>query len=652
MKRFKLLILYIIIIISIIINIPIKTGYAYDKPYTILILNSYNVLSKWENYISSSIYDNISTNKNIIINVEYLDARNTFDEDYQNNFNSLLSLKYDTDEIDAIIAIDDEAFMFSKDRLFDESSIFYKKPIIFSGVNSELNLTPKEQKFISGVYDIEDNITFINLLLTLHPDVENINYLLDNSIYSQIVEDSVSKLITTLPENIKLNFIKDKYLDNILNNSLLDGKSSTINIIVGDYKSIESNELLPLDKSVELLQNKSFTPIYTKSQPYIGNGCIGGVVDWGSEQGKLISDIITFLYSGNSISDIPIIVKAIEKTVFDYSILFKYNINPLKLPPNTIFINKGFFDFLLPKPLVIICWSLLIISIVLIVYFIIKYLQKKKESKKTKFLYEQMQIEENLKNEFISTISHELRTPINIIINSAKLIKVTVDNDTLNTSNLLKNLNFITLNSNRLLRLINNIIDIPKLNSGFISPNFTVVNIIELIENTVDSVVPFAKNRDIEIIFDTEVEELFTSTDIEKLDRIILNLMSNAIKFTSSGGKIFVAINIVNEDHLNLIVQDTGVGIAKNQLDNIFNKFYQVDNSLSKLNEGSGLGLYIVNSLVNIIGASIKIDSVVNIGTTITVTLPIIKDTRDDNTLPIINEELQSRVNIELSDLK
>ena len=211
-------------------------------------------------------------------------------------------------------------------------------------------------------------------------------------------------------------------------------------------------------------------------------------------------------------------------------------------------------------------------------------------------------------------------------------------------------LDYIENNSNKLLKLINNIIDITKIESGFLTPNFAMDNIVEVVENTTLSIIDLAKEHNVNIIFDTEEEEIIMSIDRIMIERIILNLISNSIKFTKSLGTIYVSIH-KKDDNVIISVEDNGIGIPKNEIDTIFNRFHQVDSSLSRHNEGSGLGLFIVNSLVKLHHGKIEVFSIENIGTKFDIILPIFitNVTNDDN---IAIQPLEQLIKVEMSDLK
>jgi len=263
--------------------------------------------------------------------------------------------------------------------------------------------------------------------------------------------------------------------------------------------------------------------------------------------------------------------------------------------------------------------SLVIVIIVLILYMI-KRLHYEKELVKAKELAESAN---KAKNNFISNISHELRTPVAVVMSSNQLLDLNmkkVNNEYSHSNH--KNINIIKQNCYRLLRLTNNIIDMAKIDSGFMDLRLKNIDIIFLLESMVTSVIPYAQIKNIDIIFDTMDEELIMSVDPDKIERIVLNLISNAIKFSKNDTVIIV--NVEKEDNILLFsVKDTGIGMHKKHLDSIFDKFTQIDDTMVRKNEGSGIGLSLVKSFVNLHEGNIRVKSEVSKGSEFIVELPI-----------------------------
>ncbi|AWI04177.1 ATP-binding protein [Clostridium drakei] len=230
---------------------------------------------------------------------------------------------------------------------------------------------------------------------------------------------------------------------------------------------------------------------------------------------------------------------------------------------------------------------------------------------------------DQLKTEFFTNMSHELRTPLNVIWSTIQLIQSINENKLTTEYDIDKYLNIMSQNTLRLLRLINNLIDTTKIEGGYLSLRLANGNIINVIEEVTLSAASYIQAQGIELIFDTEVEEKYMAFDGDKIERIMLNLLSNAIKFTEEGGSIFVNIYDL-QDKIKISVKDTGIGIPEDKLDSIFDRFTQVDTSLSKKLEGSGIGLALVKSLVKMQNGRIYVKSTLGYGSEFIVELPAV----------------------------
>ncbi|SHK08298.1 PAS domain S-box-containing protein [Clostridium amylolyticum] len=245
--------------------------------------------------------------------------------------------------------------------------------------------------------------------------------------------------------------------------------------------------------------------------------------------------------------------------------------------------------------------------------FAVRDITDRKKAEEMRNIIAQKKKEEELNNEFFSNVSHELKTPINVIYTALQLENRYID--TLGTENIKKYNKIIKQNCLRLIKLVNNLIDITKIESGFFQPKLKVKNIVSIIEDITLSIVSYAQYKNINIIFDTDSEEVYVKCDEDLMERIMLNLLSNAVKYGKQGGVINIRIYNPKENFVTISIKDDGIGIPENMISKVFERFEKVDSSLSRNNEGSGIGLSIVKSLVEIQNGNIAIKSKVNEGT-------------------------------------
>lgn len=263
------------------------------------------------------------------------------------------------------------------------------------------------------------------------------------------------------------------------------------------------------------------------------------------------------------------------------------------------------------------------------------------------------EINNKIRGDFFANLSHELRTPLNIIFSSLQVLDLKLNNiEKKEDQSITKYINMATQNTYRLLKLVNNLIDSNKITSGYFEYNPQNYDIVYFVESICQSIVDFAKQKNIEVIFDTDIEEKIISFDLDKMERIILNILSNSIKFTKEQGKIEIYIRESNK-MLEIEISDDGIGIPQNKLNSIFERFKQVENNTIRSGEGSGIGLYLVKSLVDMHGGSINVESELGLGTTFKISIPA--ELEEEYECNIIEKNLQNsyieKIKVEFSDI-
>lgn len=282
-----------------------------------------------------------------------------------------------------------------------------------------------------------------------------------------------------------------------------------------------------------------------------------------------------------------------------------------------------------------------------------------KANEQNKKIISELRYYDKLKMEFFTNLSHELRTPLNVIFSALQVLEGTLKNNNANndynldTSNkIIKYTNIMKQNCYRLTKLMNNFLDLSKIDSENFSLELKNTDIIDLVESIVLSIADYVENKGLSIIFDTEVEEKIISCDSNAIERIMLNLLSNSVKFTPAGGKITVNIYCQNDDVL-ISVKDTGIGIPLKKQEAIFKRFIQVDKSLSRNREGSGIGLSLVKSLVELHHGTITLISSPNEGSEFIIKFPakdLVETTTSVNDYNL-NKNKAEVIKIEFSDI-
>ena len=376
----------------------------------------------------------------------------------------------------------------------------YHKQILFTGINGNVELTDEHKKYITGILQSNTDELF-NLILYLHPNIDTINIIIDEFTYSNMVKERIESSKYLFFRSVKINFIQSNYIEDIQNKlKKIDDKNQAI-ILTGTFMYKNDNSHVMLKDVVNDIKDITKNPIYTNNYAYVFNGVIGGVVAVGEYQGSYVAKEIINILEGNK-EEYDILPKPSGVFMFDYKQIYKYNIDTLKIPKDSTILNKPKYKLLLPKSIKITIFIVFILLISIGIYVVYKFIAERKKSTRNKQLYEKAKEREKLKTDFIVNMSHELRTPLNVILSTSKVTELKINNNDYDNKYLLEKLEQINKNSNRLLKLVNNLIDITKFELGSYELKLENLNIVEVVENIVLASVDYSTCKYIDLIFD------------------------------------------------------------------------------------------------------------------------------------------------------
>lgn len=250
---------------------------------------------------------------------------------------------------------------------------------------------------------------------------------------------------------------------------------------------------------------------------------------------------------------------------------------------------------------------------------------------------------------FLINISHDLRSPINVILSIIQCLKY-LDKVKGNEVKRIEYRDIIRRNGLKMMKLIDNLIDTTKLEGNYYKLNKRNVDIVSLIENTVGSVSQYADQKRIQLVFDTNVEECFTTVDPQAIDRIMMNLLSNAIKFSPIEGKILVHV-LVSNKIIRISVKDEGPGIDDKDQELIFSRFAQSNQAKNSEQCGSGIGLDLVNYFVKLHNGQISVNSIKEQGSEFIVSIPVDESTDELATNELFKKNKVEQLEVEFSDI-
>ena len=608
------------ILVLFIILIPKEVEAEFKDQKEVLYINSYSPRSTFFNDELNGIRSVLDDE--VDIHVEYLDQGNFYGVESELNFYNLLKYKMNSyNEYDAILIGDDPALNFVKKY---RKELFKDIPIVAFGINMESNIDYIQKN--DNTYGVIEGISFkknLDLINTFYKN-KNVVALTYKSRENNPDLDKFYKLEDDYPD---LNFSHITY-----------EKEDTFETFKNKIEKLDENSVILLTY-IEYGASISYSDV-VEIQTYINEevdlpkfgtlnhelyfDTIGGYVTSNYDQAKKSAEIAMDILNRNKSESKLVSYNEVNKYIFNYENLKKYKIEEKYLPQNSNITNKPvtLWDehktVIIPAVLIVLC---------LVVTIIILIISDNERRKHSKGILKAKEIAENsikAQNNFISNISHELRTPVAVIISVIQLLeKQNKDKE----FDLTSSIKIIKQNCLRLTRLTNNIIDVAKMDSGFIYMRPVNIEIVSVLEDIVSSIIPYAKVKNINVIFDTEIEELVMSVDPDKIERMMLNLLSNSIKFNKNNGSIVTMVKI-KDNYLNIEVIDTGIGIDKEYISKIFDKFTQVEDIMIRQNEGSGIGLSLVKYFTEAHGGTISVESELNKGSRFIVRIPIIKQAK------------------------
>jgi CheY-like chemotaxis protein len=228
---------------------------------------------------------------------------------------------------------------------------------------------------------------------------------------------------------------------------------------------------------------------------------------------------------------------------------------------------------------------------------------------------------DEMKSRFFANISHEFRTPLNLILGPINAMSSRVGGDRNK-----QDLKMIRRNAQRLSRLINQLLDLSKMETGKATLKTRPENLVKFVESITQLFGSLAEQKQIELTFHLQADSITVFLDRDKMEKIISNLLSNALKFTPNGGSVDVAVSSSKSGFAEVSVTDTGIGIPADRLEKIFDRFYQVDSSSAREWEGTGIGLALTKDFVELHKGQITVTSEPDKGTRFTVSLPLGQD--------------------------
>lgn len=608
--------------------------YQQRKYRSVLIISSYNPETE---RLTSTISDFINcfsqTIQNSTIQVENMNCK-TYSTAFQwrTIMQDILTRHRQILDSGIVVTLGQEAW---NSYIAQDSNLIANAPVVSALISDNCTELPTAQintgtnrlrywkdikkiKYKAGIaykYEIAKNI---ELGIKLYPKTKNVAFLYDNSLGGVCLKELMLRDIKRFPH---------------LHPIIIDGQTQNAETVADKIKNLPQNTILLLGtwhvgkgdvyyvpKSVKQLTNGNpDIPIFTVTSIGMGINCIGGIVPKYQQCGEALAKICSDIATNTIRLDDLKLTYIPSHAVFDSQILADKGININRLPENASFINQkisiwaNYKEYIIGIIIAIIFLvTVIFVQLRLVINFRRVSQQLTMSEHDLRISKDKAEESNKLKSAFIANMSHEIRTPLNAIVGFADLI---AKGDT-SKEEIDLFAGIINKNSEMLLGIINDILDLSRLESGRAQFKYSIVNIVEVCQNALHSIETIKKDGVELRLINQGINNYQVEVDSQKLNQILINLLSNACKFTKEGS---IEITLTDDGEMFIVsVSDTGRGVPKEMAARIFQRFEKADEFV----QGTGLGLSICEIAVKKMGGSIWLDTDYTEGARFTFKLP------------------------------
>lgn len=625
-RYFNKIIKLVFVLLILLLSISMARGNA-GKYRKILIINSYHKFLSWTDSLNHGIEQALNSgNIDYELYIENLDAKRNNISNFKDSFTGYLAQKYQYVGIEIIMVTDNDALELIESV---HQSLFPNIPVVFCGINNRYSFPPNFTGVIEEV-EIPQNFELIG---RLHPGTKKVHCIIDQTTTGLAIGQKLKKYKDDNPYPFEIEILSNYTIDSLSHTAESFEDSSVVLFLL--FNRDKNGLYFSYEEALKQIRNRTNVPIYGTWSFYLEHGIVGGKIISGFEHGRLAGQIALQILNGENVYDMSP-TPGPTKYAFNYHEMKNHLVSLSQIPDGSI-ILFGPYEFFKENRVILIYFAVIVfILILLIVSLQIINRQRNKllriqrthnidlESKNIQ-LAEAIHLAQEanmLKSAFLANMSHEIRTPMNGIVGFSKLIKQRPD---ISYEKLVQYVDIICSNSQVLLSLINDIIDISKIEANQLSINSESVDIAEMLRNMEQFAQMEAsrqKKEHLKLILNKPpfIDKLIVKSDPDRLQQVFINLLNNAIKFTDEGSIEFGYA--IDNEWLSFFVKDTGIGIAPEKTQAVFDRFHQVDNSMSRRYGGSGLGLAICKGILEKMGGSIGVESQLNAGSSFWFKIP------------------------------
>jgi len=605
------------IIISIIILLFSIKGFCTDK--NVLVIHSYHQGLEWSDSISAGILSVFNSHPEVRFYFEYMDTKRNTSKDYLKNFVALYRSRSSKIKYDAIIVADNAAY----DFMVQYRDEFYPGiPVFYCGVNFIDRVQLMKQKDFYGFEEIADHKGTIDLIKRMFPERKKVLIINDYTLTGQKIREELNLVLPKYKNDLKFEIIETFSIAELEKKVSHLSDDYTIYLLVVNMD--RNGNYISYNNGIKIIKDHTTVPIFGSWDFYLSKGIIGGQITRGYIQGKTTA-LLTYDYISKKNTHPQVCQKGSTTLCLDYNVLKEYNLNDKLLPRGAVIIHQPIFA------LWQIFWLKISIAIILLFIIIFYIIQRRNQDKRLKKLVilrtteldtanKELERINQSKNEILSIVAHDLRNPIATINGFAQKILENKNNalspkDKTYTTMILES-------SEYMFRLVSNLLDMSVIESVGLTLNRNSLDYIAFIKNEVIKNRTIADQNNITIELNCSLNEIYTSFDMVKMQQVVNNLISNALKFSIPGDCIRISVT-TKENTIITSVKDSGPGIAAENIDTIFKKFTQLRTPVNIQKKGTGLGLSIVKGIIETHGGRIYVQSELNKGSDFIFELPL-----------------------------
>jgi len=590
--------------------------FAQTPRQNVLILNSYNQKLIWAEQITKGIREVLKESNNVNIYVEYMNIFTVPEQEFyfqgpqQLEFYSIIENKYKKLKFDMVITVDYAAFHFAKlygDKLWEGI------PIVSCGVSQQqaMSVDSANSRW-SGIYELYDVPAQIDFINRMQGEIQRIIFITDNTKIGQDIREQLNSAASNNQRAINFEEWKEPLWESIPKLlSYLDPMRDAV-VLAGINLSDSLKNLQNLWKTItKYLDEHSPAPVYSFWDIGVQNGVVGGNVIFAPLMGKNTGFLAAAILASEQGSYRPGFQRNVNIAMIDEKAAVSRNLNFDKLPPETIRLNKAdswlaskYQDYMSNMENAIIAE---LVVIMLLGFAFYSYFKRSNR----KLLREMNAAKEanRAKSLFLANMSHEIRTPLNSMFGFSELLSSKSANLTDEQREWCKT---IEISSYHLRDTFNNIMDFSKIDAGTLAIKEEWIDIFSLLDDLISVCRHYLLYKNIRFyVMPSIAMPRFIKTDPVKLKQVLVNLTSNAIKFTSKGSVNLTVNHSLSKDGCKILfeIADTGIGIPKDKIKEIFNAFQQIDTGYARKYGGSGLGLSISQNILHAMGSNLDVQS-------------------------------------------